>query len=289
MWMANYKFTYMSMHGLRSGTTNTPANSVIPSRYMMVPTAMAMDMHMLMVMYGVTDRITLMGTASYLDSRMEMLMTMGMGNVATSPMQTSGIGDTELRGLCKINKYLVVSFGLSVPTGDTKEEFTTSGMTFRAPYDMQLGSGTYDLKPALTYNDLSADAMWNWGAQAAYTYHAEKNNGYSLGDNTKVTGWLMRAIGPAATWLRLTYNDTGRIKGHDPEIDKILDPTMGVPTSDADPRNYGGERLDGFIGASFPVGPLSLGVEGGIPLYQYLNGLQLKNEWYVTAGFQGML
>jgi hypothetical protein len=78
------------------------------------------------------------------------------------------------------------------------------------------------------------------------------------------------------------------IKGHDPEIDKILDPMMGVPTPDADPRNYGGERLDGFIGASFPVGPLSLGVEGGIPLYQYLNGLQLKNECYVTAGIQGM-
>jgi hypothetical protein len=36
------------------------------------------------------------------------------------------------------------------------------------------------------------------------------------------------------------------------------------------------------------VGPVSIGVEGGIPLYQNLNGLQLKNDWYLTAGIQVM-
>ena len=293
MWMANYRFMHTSMRGLGAGTSNVSTDHVIPATgtqygFMMAPTEMTMDMHMVMVMYGLTDRLTLMGMANYQENRMEMLMNMGMGDIASSPMRTSGIGDTELRGLYQISKCLVGSLGLNIPTGDTKQEFTTMGMTFRAPYDMQLGSGTYDLKPALTYNALSDDALWNWGAQASYSYRTGKNNGYSLGDNVKVIGWLQRALGPASTWLRLAYNDTGRIKGRDPEIDKLLDPMMGASTPDADPYNYGGERLDGFVGASVTFGPLSLGVEGGIPLYQYLNGLQLKNDWYLTAGIQGM-
>ncbi len=53
---------------------------------------------------------------------------------------------------------------------------------------------------------------------------------------------------------------------------------------DADPDSYGGSRLDGLLGVSFTKGPFSLGVEGGIPLYQYLNGLQLKTDWIINAG-----
>jgi hypothetical protein len=250
---------------------------------------MTMDMHMFMVMYGVTDRITLMGMATYLDNRMDMLMNMGMGDNPMPTMHTSGIGDTELRGIYKINEFLVASLGLSIPTGDTNQEFTTMGMTFHAPYDMQLGSGTVDLKPALTANFLSGDGKWNWGGQAMYTYHiGENSNHYSLGDSVKLTGWLQRAIGPAATWLRLAFNNTNRIQGADPQIQKLLDPVMGAPTPDADPGNYGGQRLDGLMGVSFSKGPISLGVEGGIPFYQNLNGLQLKTDWFLTAGIQAM-
>ncbi len=288
-WMANYKYMHVSQHGLRSGTTNIPVDEVIPTPYMMAPTSMTMDMHMVMLMYGFTDRLTLMGMATYLDNKMDMLMNMGMGNKSEPPMRTSGVGDTELRGIYKINKFMVGSLGLSIPTGDIDQEFETMGMTFRAPYDMQLGSGTVDLKPALTANFLSEDAKWNWGGQVMYTYHIGDNeNHYSLGDSVKLNAWLQRALGPAAGWLRLAYNNTGRIHGRDPEIQKLLDPMMGAPTPDADPNNYGGHRLDGFIGASFTKGPFSIGVEAGIPLYQYLNGLQLKNDWYLTAGIQSM-
>jgi hypothetical protein len=286
MWMVNYKFMHMSMRGLRSGTTNVPASRAIPTPYMMAPTDMTMDMHMFMVMYGVTDRITVMGMANYLDNSMNMLMDMGMGAEPQPAMHTSGVGDTELRGLFKINKYLVGSLGISIPTGDINQETVMMGMKFRAPYDMQLGSGTVDLKPALTYSDLSGDAKWNWGGQAMYTYHTGDNdNHYSLGDIIKVNTWLQRALGPATSWLRLSFTNTQRIHGEDPEIQKSL---MDAPSPDADPNNYGGSRLDGYIGTSLKIGAFSIGVEAGIPLYQYLYGLQLKNEWYITAGIQAM-
>jgi nitrous oxide reductase accessory protein NosL len=298
MWMVSYKFMHMDMSGLRDGTSNVSVSDVIPMMgtkygYMMAPTRMTMDMHMFMVMYGITDRLTLMGMANYQGNKMDMLMNMGKGkgNTREPRMRTSGIGDTELRGIYKINEYLVGSLGLSLPTGEIEEEFVTMGRRYRIPYGMQLGSGTYDLKPALTYSVLSSDAKWNWGGQAMYTWRTAKNdNDWKYGDSLKLTGWVQRAFGPAASWLRIAYNDTGRIKGHDPEIRKLLDPNpmKGASSPDADPRNYGGQRLDGMLGLSFMKGPFSIGVEGGLPLYQDVNGLQLKTEWFLNVGVQVM-
>lgn len=296
MWMVSYKYMHTNMSGLRAGTTRVPVGDVIPMNgtrygYMMTPTKMTMDMHMLMVMYGLTDRLTLMGMTNYQENAMDMLMNMGMGmgNNTAPTMRTSGLGDTELRGIYKINKYLVGSLGLSIPSGNITQEFTTMGMKFRAPYDMQLGSGTVDIKPALTYSSLSDNAAWNWGGQASYTNHLGRNDaGYNLGDNVKLTSWLQRAFGPASAWLRLAYNNTWKISGQDKEIQKLLDPTMGAPTPDADPNNYGGQRLDCFVGVSYAKGPFSLGIEGGVPLYQNVNGLQLETDWFLTAGLQVM-
>lgn len=307
MWMFNYKFMHMDMKGLRDGTSDVALSSVGYHRpgkqydYMMIPTDMTMDMHMAMAMYGITDRLTVMAMATYIENEMNMLMDMGpptkpgkmdMGAVKEDPMRTSGFGDIELRGIYKINKYFTGSLGLSLPTGSIDKEFVTMNRPpYRQPYDMQLGSGSYDLKPAITYNALSDDAKWNWGAQAMYTWHtAENDNNWKYGDSLRVTSWLQRALGPLSSWLRLAYSNTGRIKGHDPEIDKLLDPNMmkGAPMPDADPDNYGGQRLDGLVGVSLLKGPVSIGVEGGIPLYQDLNGLQLKTKWVLNAGIQIM-
>jgi len=300
MWMFNYKFMRMHMHGLRDGTHDVDTSSVGYHRgkqyddIMMIPTDMTMDMHMVMAMYGITDRLTIMGMATYIENKMNMLMDMGgmMPVTHEDPMRTSGLGDTEIRAIYKINKYLVGSLGLSLPTGGIDKDFVTMNRPpYRQPYDMQLGSGTYDLKPSLTYSALSDDAKWNWGAQAMYTWHTAKNeNDWKYGDSIKVTGWLQRAFGPATSWLRLAYSDTGRIRGHDTEIDKLLDPSKkkGAPMPDADPDNYGGQRLDGLVGLSLLKGPVSIGIEGGMPLYQNLNGLQLKTKWTLNVGIQIM-
>ena len=131
-----------------------------------------------------------------------------------------------------------------------------------------------------------------------YTMHLGSNgNDYSLGDSLKLNTWLQRALGSAATWIRLAYSNTDSINGHDNAIQKSIDDRhsmmamtrwMAPTMPDADPDNYGGQRLDGYIGASLPLGSFSLGIEGGIPLYQNLNGLQMKNDWYLTAGIQAM-
>lgn len=246
-----------------------------------------------MVIYGVSERLTVMGMANYQDNQMDMLMNMGMGkgNKAEPPMRTSGLADSELRAIYGLGRHVTASLGVGLPTGDITQEMRTMGRKYRAPYEMQLGSGTVDLKPALTYSRQSGDALWSWGSQASYNYHLDRNDeGYSLGDTLKVNGWLQRTLGPAVGWLRLTASNSGEISGQDPEIEKILNRNqkLGASSPDADPKNYGGQHLDGFLGTSVNLGRFSLGVELGIPLYQNLNGIQMKNDWYLTAGVQTM-
>ena len=300
--MAGYKYMYTKLNDLRAGTSDVGSDEIgfmrnRPFDYMMIPTSMTMEMHMAMLMYGITDHFTIMAMGTYQVNEMEMMMDMGPGHaVTTSPtMRTDGFGDTEVRGIYKVARDWTGSLGLSLPTGDINQSVPVMQWQFRAPYDMQLGSGTYDLKPAITYSGLSADAMWNWGAQAMYTWHTGDNrDDYSLGDSAKFDGWLQRALGPASCWVRVAYSDTQDIDGRDPEIQKLLyhsDPGMPMkwaPIPDADPANYGGRRLDGAVGLSCRIGSGSIGVEGGMPFYQDLNGLQLKTDWFLTAGAEFM-
>ena len=121
MWMLNTKWMHMQMDGLQAGTKPVQESQVGPAvapmspvqnvkyPYMMIPTHMTMDMMMFMGMYGVTDKLTLMGMLNYQTSGMQMLMDMGnmMGNPFNSvsgspPMNTGGLGDTEIDALYKI-------------------------------------------------------------------------------------------------------------------------------------------------------------------------------------------
>jgi uncharacterized low-complexity protein len=293
MWMFNTKFMHVNQSGLASGTSNVPINQVLPDHlgvpnskppynYMMAPTYMTMDMFMLMPMVGITDRLTVMAMTNYMS--MEMGMKMGMGYAKEqdwtemSPMRTSGFSDTEIDATYAITKEVFATLGLTIPT------------TYRAPYDMQNGTGTFALKPALSYHHVTEDALWMWGGQATFTGQLGTAQGYTRGNNVKVTTFLQRAFGPMTGFLHMTFNDTGKIRGFDPQIAKINRPMFdgGASMPDADPNNYGGQRLDAQIGFAYEKGPFSFGVEGGVPVYQYLNGLQLKTTWMLNTGFQAM-
>ena len=57
---------------------------------------------------------------------------------------------------------------------------------------------------------------------------------------------------------------------------------------DADPHNYGGQIINAFVGAYYRYNNFNIGLEGGLPLYQNLNGLQMKNSWQLTGAVQTM-
>lgn len=300
-WMLDYRFMQMHMDGLRSGTSDVDSRDISgvlpgmppvqdPSKpYRMAPTEMTMDMHMLMVMYGWTDNLTLMGMAMYRDNEMDMVMHMpAMDMVGT--MKTDGLGDSLVGFMIQSSDRVTSSLSLSIPTGDIDErvEMTMIGPNMaitnnvKAGYPMQLGSGTWDLTPSVTYA-LAGDRI-GAGLQASYTWRiGENDNDYTLGNQFEVISWAKHAINQYLLGtLKFTYKHWGRIDGQDPELNPAMAPTT-------DPRASGGSRLDASLGLNgFFANGHSLGVEFGVPLYQDLNGTQMDTDWMLSLTYQYM-
>jgi len=102
-WMIEYKFMRMEMDGLLEGSNKVSTEDVsgtqmqmgmgmvrLPGKgYMMAPTKMTMDMHMLMGMYGFSQNFSMMFMGQYLDNDMDMEMqTYGMAGNRTPQNDT---------------------------------------------------------------------------------------------------------------------------------------------------------------------------------------------------------
>ena len=292
--MISYRFMNMYMSGLTSGTHVESKNDVFV-KYLMAPEQMNMQMHMLMGMYGITNRLTAMLMFNYQFNSMDMTMYGSPhvhGATMTSPehsMKTSGLGDTKLHllyGIIQRNTcQLLASLGTSIPTGDIYLKGNASDPTYpntHYPYGMQLGSGTADLLPGICY--IFQKDKLAMSASVSGTYRAGYNSlGYKLGNENMASIWI------AYKWLqlisssfRLEGTDSQQIKGHDPDVHYLTEPS-------ANPANYGGKRVNAYIGSSLHFkGVLSknrLSIEYGVPLYQDLNGIQLRQKNLVNASW----
>ncbi|MDD2768693.1 MAG: hypothetical protein PHT19_08155 [Methylococcus sp.] len=311
MWMANVKWMHSQDNGLMAGTAPVNPQNVYTGMkngmaskypYMMPGTGQTMDMFMFMPMYGVTDDLTLMAMINYQYMTMPMTMNMGMKmgymTEGMAPMDSGGLGDTQVDAIYKIGQWgqhnLTGTMGLNIPTGSTSQQtYNMMGdnkpAQILSPYDMQNGQGTVNLMPALTYQWLSEDALWNLGGQASGVYHIGTKNGYSMGDSVTLSAWGQRAFGDATAWLRAKYINTAQIYGSNPNMNKYTYVGNGAwLMPDYNPQNYGGDVLNMLVGSSYQYHNYSIGLEGGIPVYQDLNGIQLRNSWYLNAGFQAM-
>jgi len=289
-WMFSYRAMRMDMEGNRDGTDRMSRAAVFNEGFMIAPTRMTMDMHMLGAMYGVSDDLTVMLMLPYLDVEMDHVTAMG----AKFTTRSDGLGDVSLGGLYTLGQWgvhqLNLNAGLSIPTGSIDEkDDTPAGVNQHLPYPMQLGSGTYDLLPGVTYLGEAADL--SWGAQAlAVIRLGENDNDYTLGDRYRLTGWLAQAWTP--DWnasLRFDAQWWDDIDGRDSKLPAML--ATVVPT--ADPALRAGRRLDLLAGVSLtPRTGVFRGhrfaVEYGRPVYQHLDGPQLETDWMATLGWQAL-
>ncbi len=308
-WMLSYRFMRMKMKSNRDGTNSISSEEIAttvanpffgqpmqPPTLRVVPTEMTMDMHMFGAMYAPTDWLTLMLMSSYIKKDMDHLTFMGpVGNTIRGEFttRTSGFGDTKLSGLIRLydddTHHFHLNAGLSLPTGsitETDDVLAPTGArpTLRLPYPMQLGSGTFDLLPGVTYTGQSGNM--GWGAQYSGVIRLEDENheDYSLGDEHRLTAWGTYLWKP---WI----STSARVAGQ--TIDKISgqNPDIVAPVQTADPDNHGGERVDVLFGMNLigQTGVLAghrLALELGAPIYQDLNGPQLETDWSLTVGYQ---
>jgi len=176
----------------------------------------------------------------------------------------------------------------SFPSGALNRRDRTpasAGARVRLPYPMQIGSGSYDFLPGLTYT--GRDGQVAWGAQARGKIRLNENHAdYRQGNEYAVTAWAAydwnRWI---STSLRTEWQQTLNHRGNDPSIN----PMPTVPTKDPGRRAF--QRLDFLAGVNLTVleGPFSgirLAVEAGVPAYQSLDGPGLETDWIATLGAQ---
>ncbi len=299
-WGFSYSYMNMMMKGNQSGTARLNDQQVL-NTYMMSPDEMTMQMHMAMIMYGISDRLSVMGMFSYIQNSMSMSMQpvamsmpgMVMSGIGNGKMNTStsGIGDTKIYGLYKLldsdRNRIIFSLGLNIPTGSTTlNGLTLEGEGQRLSYPMQTGSGTWDILPSMAYTGQRTDM--SWGLQAEANLRPGVNaQGYALGNEARANGWVSyRFCKWISSSFRLEEKFTGRMNGYDPQI-----AVLAANDAEANSANYGGISTTAYIGLNFykPSRPLRgnrLMLEYGVPVYQNLNGIQMSCSSTIWLGWQ---
>jgi hypothetical protein len=306
-WMISARTMRMEMEDNSNGTSSLSPEEIattVPNRFFdtagqpptlrVVPTKMTTDMVMLGGMYAPTDTMTLMIMANYIDREMDHITFQGGAGttrLGTFTTKAKGWGDTKIGSLIRLYKdqthHLHFNAGLSLPTGSIKENddvLAPNGTrpTLRLPYAMQLGSGTYDLLPGITYN--GSHHKFGWGAQYSGTFRLGHNSqDYSWGDKHQMTMWGSYLITPAiSVSARISAEQEGQINDIDSQI--------VAPVQTADPDNYGGRRISTSFGINsvVPNGILKghrFSTEVTMPIYQNLNGPQLERDHSIVFGW----
>ncbi len=306
--MVGYRYMYHLQDGGILRGSNAASDEAIVNQgcglavCRVAPQEMSMHMHMLELMYAPTDWLNLMLMPQFLD----MEMTLRDLDDAPPPPEgappthftqhgTGGVGDTLMFALLKLfdvpGHHMHFGLGLSVPTGEVDIRLRPAHQSRTEEfihYGMQLGSGTWDLLPSLTYT--GRFARWSWGGQLSGIHRLEDENqsGYALGDQFQATAWGGYAL---SDWLsasvRGVYTTQEEIRG---AFEGQVGHLDGQGPMDF-PQNYGGRFWDvGFgLSAEVPIAGLKdnrLSVEWLQPVEDDFNGFQLERDGSLFASFK---
>lgn len=294
--MFTYRYMQMFMDQNRDGTNNLSTSDVL-NAYVIAPLQMTTQKHIFSAMYGLNDTVTLMAMLPYVMKSMDLENRAGTKFITNA----SGFGDTKLAALWRLYAFETPSLGahrfhlntgISLPTGDIHPtDNTPLGNNSLLPYPMRLGSGTVDLLPGLTYTGVYNDVTW--GFQALGTVRLGQNQqGYTEGNRYLLNTWGGYQWAEwISTSVRFNWQQWGNIKGKDGQLQTTVGPANIPLVQTAEPNLQGGKRLDVLGGVNILVPEWMglenhLSLEAGLPVYQYLDGPQLKQSWSFWAGWQ---
>jgi hypothetical protein len=294
--MFSYRYMRMRMNGLRDGDDGVSSSHVL-NDFLVAPLSMDMEMHMFGMMYAPIERVTLAAMLPYVEMDMRHKTRAG-GRFTTF---SDGVGDFRIAALIDLWKSgeghdahrVHGQLGLSFPTGSITQRDRTplsAGNRVRIPYPMQIGTGTYDFLPALTYR--GRDGRIGWGGQARGEIRLNENHAdYRVGNEYGLTAWGSYTLSEWVSFsLRAEWTHQVNISGRDPSI-AITNPAGTPIIATADPGRRAAMRLDALAGVNFmlPVTALKglrFAIEAGLPAYQNLDGPGLETDWITTVGVQ---
>ena len=305
--MVGYRYMYANQAGTMQEGLSTVNDVTLVTQACalklcyVTPQSMSMNMHMLDLMYAPTDWLTLMLMPQFMDMHMAMRPLSGappspsmMDPIGAAIAHaghehtTGGVGDTGFYALVNAatfgDQQINISLGISMPTGDSNIQLRDTHRQHLGyiHYGMQLGSGTWDFKPAITLTGHQAE--WSWGAQLNGTKRLASSNkvGFVLGDTFQSTAWLGYDW---TNWL------TSSVRGIYTLQDALKGSYQGtyyqIGAMDF-PRNYGGQFADIGLGINIKLphdillGSL-INFEWLQPIHDDVNGYQLPREGALSA------
>jgi hypothetical protein len=302
-WMISYQYMRDAMAGNMLADKNISDETISNTYgYLMAPARMHMDMHMLMLMYGINDKLTLMLMTSWNVAAMNMNGTDSMNASAMPGMimdakiperqQVSGFGDVKLYALYRLagtdDHEITAALGVNIPTGSVNiKAFPDVYPGLNADYNMQTGSGAVEFMPGLSY--VKHDEMLDWGVQVSGTLRPFfNNNGYHYGNEGVANIWAARKWNAwLSSSLRASAVATGSMAGRDPDQFDIMEPASNAV-------NYGGFKAFIYPGINVYSGmflskEIKFRFEYGIPFYQYAVGVQMRSVSRFLAGIDVIL
>lgn len=239
------------------------------------------------LLYGATDRLTLMGHIRYYQRD---LGHWTRDNEAFYT-QSSSIGDLVLSGMYSVydkGPYRAhVDAGVSLPTGSidqvdmTPQSFPIEG---QLPYVMQTGSGTFDVLPGLTLNVQNEHG--SVGGQIRGTLRfGENDRGYRFGDRMMGSVWFAPRINDfVGVSARVVFENWDGVSGTDAALDQTQVPTAVAAFT-------GGSRAEVPFGLNFLMSDGMLqghrvAVEVSFPIHQDYDGIQLERNTTMIFSWQ---
>ena len=293
--MVEYKYMNMYMEDNKIGHTRVPDAAVIPvtvdgtfTNGGATPTQMTMEMHMVHLMYGLADDVTIYTMLTMPSLTMDHIR--GPGNPAPfgSPFTThnSGFGDTGFGALVSLyedqDNDVILNLGCSVPTGDIF--CTTSAPTAginppqALPYPMRLGSGTFNARPGITWKHYDKNGSLGLQFQTDLPF-GRNYRSYSVSDTFALNTWYSCLLTDnLALSVRIENLWRTDFDGADPAT-----PDFVISTNVESFR--GGYWLNLGLGVMALIQGHLFNVELVPTLYQDLHGIQLESDWSLIASW----
>jgi len=182
--MASYRYMFMQMNENFDGTSSV-SDASVRNNFLVSPTDMEMEMHMLGLMYSPSDNLTFMAMVNLVQLSMNHERRDGV----TFNTRSSGIGDSSIGALLRLNHNFHAGLAVLLPTAEVSKRDTIPGLgDTQLPYPMQLGAGSWGLSPSLTYRKFYE--RWSFGAQVKAKFQLTDNSqDYRLGDFYQFTSW----------------------------------------------------------------------------------------------------
>jgi hypothetical protein len=283
-----YRFSQQNSRGVWFGTDSLPLATTL-QLYTVAPLALSNITHSVTGSYGVSERLTISGTAEFSLIEREQITNGGVlyitGVEELGDLTASAAYEVVRQGPYRLN----FSAGALIPIGKARTYAITpfGGTTPQAlPYDQRPGGGAFAFIPGIS--GLVQNEVASLGAQfKARIYVGEGTLDYTPGDRYQGEGWAAYAINSviSVSW-GLRWQTWGRLEGADPQLVTTQDPGSDPVTGMA-----GGQRADMPIGVNviLPDGTVLAGhrlyAEAVYAMHHDYEGVRLGLDWGFNFGW----